>query len=93
MYYEESKKMLLALIRQLGCPTLFLTLSCAEYDWPELVKEIAETVYRRKFSSEEIEELSLKEKNKLITENVVITTLHFNKRFQKLFTLMKHNFF
>ena len=32
MYYEESKKNLMALLRQNGCPTLFLTLSCAEYD-------------------------------------------------------------
>ena len=32
MYYEESKKNLMALLRQNGCPTLFFTLSCAEFD-------------------------------------------------------------
>ena len=52
MYYEESKKNLMALLRQNGCPSVFLTLSFAEFDWPELVKEIAETVYRKKFSDE-----------------------------------------
>ena len=30
MYFEECKHNLMALIRQLGCPTAFLTLSCAE---------------------------------------------------------------
>ena len=92
-YYEKSKMNLMALIRQLGCPTIFLTLSCAEYDWFELLKEIAETVYRREFSNEEIEEMTVTEKNKLISENVVQSTLHYNKRFQKLFTLMRSNFF
>ena len=92
-YFEESKKNLMALIRQKGCPTVFLTLSCAEYDWQELLKEIAETVYRRSFSWTEIEEMSVKKKNKLINENYVQSTLHFNKRFQKLFSLMQYDFF
>ena len=92
-YYEKSKLNLMALIRQFGCPTIFLTLSCAEFDWPELLKEIAETVYRRKISKEEIEQMSRKEKNKLISENVVQSTLHYSKRFQKLFTSMKSGFF
>ena len=61
-YYEKSKKNLMALLRQLGCPTVFLTLSCAEYAWPSLLKEIAETVYRRKFTFEEIEEMTIQEK-------------------------------
>ena len=47
MYYEESKKNLMALLRQNGCPSIFLTLSSAEFDWPVLLKEICETVYRR----------------------------------------------
>ena len=50
MYYEESKKNLMALLRQNGCPSVFLTLSCAEFDWPELLKEIVETVERKKLS-------------------------------------------
>ena len=54
MYYEESKKNLMALLRQQGCPSVFLTLSCAEFDWPELLKEILETVYRKKVTQEEI---------------------------------------
>ena len=44
MYYEQSKKNLMASLRQHGCPSIFLTLSCAEFDWPELLKEILETV-------------------------------------------------
>ena len=77
MYYEDSKKNIMALLRQKGCPSIFLTLSSAEFDWPELLKEIAETVYRRKFSEKEIEDLPDTEKNKLISENVVQSMVHF----------------
>ena len=33
MYYEEAKKNVMAILRQKGSPSLFLTLSCAEYSW------------------------------------------------------------
>ena len=93
MYYEESKKNLMATLRQQGCPSVFLTLSCAEFDWVELLKEIAETVYRRKYTDEEIHGMPTKERNKLISQNVVQSTLHFQKRVEKMFSLMGYNFF
>ena len=93
MYFEHSKKNLMALLRQKGCPTAFLTLSCAEFDWPELLREIVETVERRKVSEEYIANLSTKQKNKLISENFVQSTIHFQKRIEKIFTLMKGPFF
>ena len=39
-YYEQAKKNLMAYIRQKGCPSLFLTIACAEYKWDVLLKEI-----------------------------------------------------
>ena len=62
-------------------------------DLPELLKGIAETVYRRTFSEKEIDELPIKEKNKLISTNVVQSTLHFQKRIEKMFSLMGYDFF
>ena len=94
MYYEESKKILMAIPRQHGCPSLFFTLSMAEFDWPELLQEIIETVYRQKVSKEQIAKMTANQKNKLITENYVQSTLHFQKRIEKIFSLMKYdNFF
>ena len=93
IYYQESKKNLMALLRQNGCPSIFLTLSCAEFDWQELLKEIIETVYRKKVTSEYIDNLSEREKNRLISDNVVQSTLHFQKRVDKLFPLMQRDFF
>ena len=93
MYFEHSKKNLMACLRQNGCPSIFLTLSSAEFDWPDLVKQIAETVYRRQFTMQEIESMSDKEKNKLISDNVVITTMHFQKRIENFFSIIGYPFF
>ena len=93
MYYEESKKNLMAHLRQHGCPSIFLTLSCAEFDWPELLKEIAETVYRRKFTDQQIAALSDNERKRLVSENVVQSTVHFQKRIEKIFSLLGYDFF
>ena len=78
----------MALLRQNGCPSAFLTLSCAEFDWPELLKEIVETVERREVTMEYVQNLPEKVKNKLISENVVQSTLHFQKRVDKIFSLI-----
>ena len=63
MYYEEAKKQVMSALRQNGCPTLFLTLSCAEFDWPELLHQIVETVKKRKVSAEYVANMSQSQKN------------------------------
>ena len=93
MYYEESKKNLFAILRQHGCPTLFLTLNSNEFDWPGLLKEILETELRRKVTDDEIDALSNAEKNKIIARNVVQSTLHFQRRIEKMYALMEKDFF
>ena len=88
MYFEEAKKNVMATLRQNGSPSLFLTLSCAEYSWTELLKEIFETVEGREATPEDINNLTPQERNKLISENVVQSTLHFQKRIEKEIKLM-----
>ena len=61
----------MALLRQNGCPSLFFTISCAEFDWKDLLKEIIETVYKKKVTFEDIEKLTSDQKNKLISDNNV----------------------
>ena len=50
MYYEDAKQNLIAFIRQNGCPSLFMTLSSAEYQWKELVRQILETEWKQEVS-------------------------------------------
>ena len=88
MYYEDVKKRLMAFIRQKGPPTLFNTFSSAEFDWNELVLKIYETKMKKKYSIEFIEKQTSAWKNKIISENVVQSTLHFAKRTDKLMSYL-----
>ena len=88
MYYEEAKKNVMALIRQNGSPSLFLTLSCAEYSWESLLKQIVETVKNEEVSDEDISKLSSKEKSKFISENIVQSTVYFQRKIEKELNLM-----
>ena len=49
MYYQDTKKKLMATLRQKGAPTLFTTFSCAEFEWDSLIHGIYETVNKKKF--------------------------------------------
>ena len=66
MYYEDAKKNDMALLRQNGSPSVFLTLSYAEYSWDGLLTEIVEAIENEKVSDEFIKNISLKERNKYI---------------------------
>ena len=57
-YYEDVKKRLMATIRQRGSPTLFVTLSCAEYDWIDMIRKIYETKHKVSVTEEFIKEQS-----------------------------------
>ena len=91
MYYQDAKKNLMAVLRQNGCPSLFLTLSSAEYQWKELVRQIIETEWKQKVSMEYVLSLSESERNGIITRSAVQSTVHFQKRVQKIFQLFKYD--
>ena len=92
MYFEAVKKNLMAFLRQKGAPTLFCTFSAAEFDWNELALKIYETKKKQKFSLEFVENQTSAWKNKLIAENVLQSTMHFQKRTDKLMSLLTRAF-
>ena len=91
-YYQNMQKNAMATIRQMGSPHLFFTLSYAEFQNDELFKQVLETVLNRNLTKEEIDEMKFtsSEKGKIITENVVETTLHFQKRLEKVLLFLKN---
>ena len=78
----------MATLRQRGSPTLFMTLSSAEYHWHGLLKSVYETVYRKPATDEILDQMSATQKSRLITDNVVQTTVHFQKRIDKIMKLI-----
>ena len=90
MYYQDVKKRLNAFIRQNGAPTLFCTFSSAEFDWDELALQIYQTKTRKKVTIDFIKAQSQGWRNKLISENVVQSTIHFSKRTDKIMNLLEN---
>ena len=85
----------MATLRQKGSPTIFLTLSAAEFNWTELLNQVMETELDREISIEELEKMNISqtEQNKIIAQNVVQTTVYFEKRLQKIISLLSNEGF
>ena len=66
----------IAMVKQLGIPTWFMTLSCADLRWPELFQIIAKT-QGKNMSNEEIEALSYNERCAMLNLNPVVVAKHF----------------
>ena len=90
MYYENAKKNLMTMLRQKGCPSLFMTISCAEYQWKELVRQILETEWNQEVTMEYVESLSDSQRNQIISRSAVQSTVHFQRRIEKIFNLLKY---
>lgn len=83
-HWEAKKKKLLAMVRQFGVPTLFVTLSAAETKWPELIKLLKTTVDGDEIIKEQAEQLSYVEKARLIQRDPYICAAYFETRLQAL---------
>ena len=90
MYYQRMRKDAMATLRQLGSPTLFFTVSFAEFQDDALFHEILETVLNRTISDDELKKMAFTatERSKIITENVVQTTVCFERQLQKLMNIL-----
>jgi hypothetical protein len=76
-YWEAAQKDLMAMIRQLGPATLFVTLSAAETRWLHLLKLLAQINDNKEFTDEQCQQLSWGEKCRLISADPVTCARHF----------------
>nr|KAG5686477.1 hypothetical protein BaRGS_030059 [Batillaria attramentaria] len=84
-FWELKKKELLAMVRQLGCPTFFFTLSAAETKWPELLVILGKVLRQSDMTKDEATALSFQEKTALLREDPVTCARYFDHRFRALF--------
>ena len=84
-YWQKFMYEVVAMVKQLGIPTWFMTLSCAELRWPEMFQIIAR-IQGKNMSNEEIEALSYHEKCQMLNLNPVIVAKHFQYRVETFFT-------
>ncbi|KAL9977715.1 hypothetical protein ACROYT_G015152 [Oculina patagonica] len=83
-YWQKFMFEVLSMVQQLGIPTWFLTLSCADLRWPELF-HILSRIKGQNMTDEQIDNLSYNEKCSLLNLNPVITAKHFQYRVESFF--------
>ena len=83
-YWKQFLYDVLAMVKQLGIPTYFLTLSCADLRWEELpyiINKLSNLV----LSYEELKKLSYQEQCNLLNNNPVLVARHFQYKIEVFF--------
>ena len=83
-YWKKFLLEVLAMVKQLGVPTFFFTLSCADLRWFEL-PFILSKLYNINLSDSEINEMSYEDRCRYLNMNPVFTARHFQYRFECFF--------
>ena len=89
-YWKQFLYDVLAMVKQLGIPTFFLTLSCADLKWNELTNIIHNF---NNFTSFDIDlkNLTYEERCKYLNRNPVLVARHFQYRVQVFFKKILFN--
>ena len=83
-YWKKFQREVLAVVKQLGCPTFFLTLSCADLRWNELV-EIISKLNNLRLAKKIVEGLNYFERCDILNSNGVLLARHFQHRVEIFF--------
>ena len=76
-YYQRTFYDLLAMVRQLGTPTWFFTLSAADLKWPDMIQTIAKQ-YGVYYTDDEVAGLSFDDKSNWLKCNQLLQLDTFN---------------
>ena len=89
-YWKKFLFEVLAMVKQLGLPTYFMTLSCADLRWAELPSIISKLNGSEK-SYEEISQIDYLERCNILNSNPVLLARHFQYRVELFFRLIVVN--
>ena len=83
-YWKKLSYEVLAMVKQLRIPTFFLTLSCADLRWNELISIIAK-LNGLNISEEDIDQMSYHERCDTLNKNLVLVVRHLQYRVELFF--------
>ncbi|KAI8512099.1 hypothetical protein Bbelb_111990 [Branchiostoma belcheri] len=83
-YWNSVLLDLLAMVRQLGIPTWFLTLSAADMQWPEVIQSIAHQ-YGKHLTADDVKSMAWQEKCDWLRCNPVTAARQFHHRLTVFF--------
>ncbi|XP_062599574.1 uncharacterized protein LOC134261132 [Saccostrea cucullata] len=81
-YLETRKKDVFAMIRQLGLPTWFMSLSAADTRWNDLIRALGVLNDGKEYTDEEIDNMTWYEKSKLVQKDPITCSRYFDHRFR-----------
>ena len=83
-YWKKFKAEVLAIVKQLGAPTFFLTLSCEDVRW----KEFLEIIQKLNEADFDMSNLSYHDSCNILNSNPVLVARHFQYRVEVFFELI-----
>lgn len=89
-YWQQRKKDLFAMMRQLGKPTMFLTLSASEMKWPHLLKILHRLSegYSGGDLTDPMQQLTALQRATLVNDDPVTCCIYFNKLVDTIMILL-----
>lgn len=78
-YWQQRKRDVFAMIRQLGKPTMFLTLSASETRWPHLLAILQKLSSNEAGVADTVRELAALQRATLVSDDPVTCCVYFNK--------------
>ncbi|CAA9997342.1 unnamed protein product, partial [Nesidiocoris tenuis] len=88
-FWEDKKKAVLAMIRQLGKPTIFFTFSAAELHCPELLSILYKMKFGKEISIREATDLDDFTKTKLVRDDPVTCVRYFEQKAKNLMKVVE----
>ena len=87
-YLENKKKEVFSMIRQLGIPTLFISLSAADTQWIPLLKCLGKLIDNTDYTEEQINEFNWQTRSRLLSADPVTCARYFDHRFQEFMKIV-----
>jgi len=77
-YWKKFMREVIAMAKQLGIPTWFMTLPCAHLRWPELFHLLAR-IQGNELTDKQVDALSCNERCQMLNTNPVVVAKHTRK--------------
>ena len=90
-YSETKKEDVMAMIHQLGIPTIFFSLSAADTKWTNLLISLGKLLHNVTYTESDIESMTWAEKCTLISSHPAACARYFYNHVQKFFKYVLHS--
>ncbi|XP_070561973.1 uncharacterized protein [Ptychodera flava] len=88
-YLEQCRKDIMAMIRQLGLPTWFMSLSAADSKWHDLLVMLGKLIDKKDYTDDLVDnKLSWRDVTRLVSSDPVTCARYFNDRVQQFIEMV-----